>query len=97
MVVSNPKPIVEFLNAFLLLSGNYRLLNDIDFTEATDKDGDWDFIGNNWNSVGINDGYDNEAFTGTFVGGHHQRPILSASTILSKVYRRPRSASKVTQ
>ena len=53
------------------MSGNYRLMNDIDLTEATAKGGDWDFMGNGWNPIGSNDVYGNEAFTGTFDGAGH--------------------------
>ena len=53
------------------LDANYRLMNDIDLTEATAKGGDWDFMGNGWNPIGSNDVYGGETFTGIFDGGGH--------------------------
>lgn len=53
------------------LNANYRLMNDIDLTEATAKGGDWDFMGNGWNPIGSNDVYGDGTFTGIFDGGDH--------------------------
>ena len=33
------------------LAGNYKLINDIDLSEATAKDGDWDFGGRGWEPI----------------------------------------------
>ena len=54
------------------LSSNYILMNDIDLTAATAKDGDWDFNGCGWNPIGSNDIYSNEAFSGEFNGNGHK-------------------------
>ncbi len=50
------------------LSGHYKLMNDIDLTEATAEGGDWDNAGHGWTPIG---GNSEEAFTGTFDGGGH--------------------------
>lgn len=63
------RTVEELYNIRNNMSGNYRLMNDIDLTEATAKGGDWDFMGNGWNPIGSNDVYGDEAFTGTFDGG----------------------------
>ncbi len=51
------------------LAGHYILMNDIDLTEATAKDGEWDYSGKGWWPIG----YDNQwqsysDFTGVFDG-----------------------------
>ncbi len=53
------------------LDANYRLMNDIDLTEATAEDGDWNFMGNGWNPIGSNNIYGDGVFTGVFDGGGH--------------------------
>ena len=53
------------------LDANYRLMNDIDLTQATAEGGDWDFMGNGWNPIGSNDVYGGETFTGIFDGDGH--------------------------
>ena len=53
------------------MDANYRLMNDIDLTEATAKGGDWDFEGRGWNPIGSNNVYGNEPFTGIFDGDNH--------------------------
>lgn len=65
------RTIEELYNIRNDLDGNYRLMNDIDLTEATAKGGDWDYMGNGWNPIGSNDVYGAEAFTGTFDGAGH--------------------------
>lgn len=65
------RTIEELYNIRNNMSGNYRLMNDIDLTEATAKGGDWDFMGNGWNPIGSNDVYGDEAFTGTLDGDGH--------------------------
>lgn len=65
------RTIEELYNIRNNMSGNYRLMNDIDLTEATAKGGDWDFMGNGWNPIGSKDVYGGEAFTGTFDGAGH--------------------------
>lgn len=65
------RTIEELYNIRNDLDGNYRLMNDIDLTEATAKGGDWDYMGNGWNPIGSNDVYGAEAFTGTFDGDGH--------------------------
>lgn len=51
------------------LAGNYKLMNDIDLTEATAEGGDWDYNGRGWEPIGSNGIYSgNTPFTGTFDG-----------------------------
>ena len=51
------------------LAGNYKLMNDIDLSEATAEGGDWDYVGNGWEPIGSKGIYDNSTpFTGTFDG-----------------------------
>ena len=50
------------------MDGNYILMNDIDLSAATAKDGDWDFMGNGWEPIGSGGKYGNTEFTGTFDG-----------------------------
>lgn len=51
------------------LAGNYKLMNDIDLSEATAKGGDWDYVGNGWEPIGSKGIYSNSTpFTGTFDG-----------------------------
>lgn len=55
------------------LAGNYKLMNDIDLTEATAEGGDWDFMGNGWEPIGSNGIYSGETpFTGTFDGNGYE-------------------------
>ena len=53
------------------LTANYKLMNDIDLTEATAKGGDYDFYGNGWNPIGSNDVYGDGEFSGIFDGNGH--------------------------
>ena len=53
------------------MSGNFKLMNDIDMTQDTAVGGDWDFMGNGWEPIGSNGVYGNTAFTGTFDGNGH--------------------------
>lgn len=53
------------------LTAHYRLMNDIDLTEATAPGGDWDFNGNGWNPIGSNNAYGDGAFEGIFDGNGH--------------------------
>lgn len=64
--------IEELYNIRKNLNGNYILVNDIDFTAATAKGGDWDFMGNGWNPIGSEDVYGNSAFSGEFEGNGHR-------------------------
>ncbi|MCR5836955.1 MAG: bacterial Ig-like domain-containing protein [Lachnospiraceae bacterium] len=50
------------------MSGNYKLMNDIDLSEATAAGGDLDYLGNGWNPIGGGASYGSGAFTGTFDG-----------------------------
>jgi hypothetical protein len=51
------------------LAGNYKLMNDIDLTEATAEGGDWDYNGRGWEPIGSDGIYSGETpFTGTFDG-----------------------------
>ena len=51
------------------LADNYKLMNDIDLSEATAEGGDWDYVGNGWEPIGSKGIYDNSTpFTGTFDG-----------------------------
>lgn len=55
------------------LAGNYKLMNDIDLTEATAEGGDWDFGSRGWEPIGSNGIYSGETpFTGTFDGNGHE-------------------------
>ena len=54
------------------LSGNYKLINDIDLTEATAEGGDWDFGGRGWEPIGSNGNYGKQPFTGVFDGNGHE-------------------------
>ncbi len=55
------------------LAGNYKLMNDIDLTEATAEGGDWDYVGNGWEPIGSNGIYSGDTpFTGTFDGNGHE-------------------------
>ena len=55
------------------LDGNYKLMNDIDLTEATAEGGDWDFDGRGWEPIGSNGTYSGEKpFTGIFDGNKHE-------------------------
>ncbi len=54
------------------MSGNYKLMNDIDMTEDTSVGGDWDFMGNGWEPIGSDGIYGNIPFTGTFDGNGHK-------------------------
>lgn len=60
--------IQDLYNVRLDLTANYKLMNDIDLTEATASGGDWDFGGRGWNPIGSNDIYSKEAFSGIFDG-----------------------------
>ena len=50
------------------MSGNYKLMNDIDLSEATAVGGDYDFFGNGWKPIGSDNLYSDVAFTGVFDG-----------------------------
>lgn len=54
------------------LTANYKLMNDIDLTEATAKGGDWDFGGNGWNPIGSKNVYGSSKFSGIFDGNGHK-------------------------
>ena len=54
------------------MSGNYRLMNDIDMTEDTAVGGDWDFMGNGWEPLGSDGIYGNIPFMGIFDGNGHK-------------------------
>lgn len=55
------------------LAGNYKLMNDIDLTEATAEGGDWDFGGRGWEPIGSNGTYSGATpFTGTFDGNGYE-------------------------
>ena len=62
------RTIEELYNIRDDLTANYILMNDIDLTEATAEDGDWDFDGRGWNPIGSNDIYGSEEFSGIFDG-----------------------------
>ena len=66
------RTIAELYNINNNMSGNYKLMNDIDMTQDTAVGGDWDFMGNGWEPVGSNGVYGNTAFTGTFDGNGHK-------------------------
>ncbi|MBU5462021.1 hypothetical protein [Lachnoclostridium sp. MSJ-17] len=54
------------------LSGSYRLMNDIDLSEATAEGGEWDYSGNGWEPIGSNGIYGKTAFNGTFDGNGYE-------------------------
>ena len=55
------------------LSGNFKLMNDIDLTEAVAEGGDWDFGGRGWEPIGSNGIYSGATpFTGTFDGNGYE-------------------------
>ncbi len=60
--------IEDLYNIRLDLTANYKLMNDIDLTEATASGGEWDFGGRGWNPIGSNDIYADGAFSGIFDG-----------------------------
>ena len=66
------RTIAELFNINNNMSGNYKLMNDIDMTEDTAVGGDWDFMGNGWEPIGSDGIYSNIPFTGTFDGNGHQ-------------------------
>lgn len=53
------------------MSGNYKLMADIDLTELTAEGGKYDFNGNGWNPIGSEGIYGSTEFTGTFDGNGH--------------------------
>lgn len=66
------RTIAELYNINNNMSGNYKLMNDIDMTNDVAVGGDWDFMGNGWEPIGSNGIYTNTAFTGTFDGDGHK-------------------------
>lgn len=66
------RTIAELYNINNNMSGNYKLMNDIDMTEDTAYGGDWDFMGYGWEPIGSDGTYSNIPFTGTFDGNGHQ-------------------------
>ncbi len=62
------RTVVDLYNVRNDLTANYRLMNDIDLTEATAEGGDFDFMGNGWNPIGSNDVYGKLDFSGIFDG-----------------------------
>ena len=62
------------------LAGNYKLMNDIDLSEATVEGGDWDFGGRGWEPIGSNGIYSGSTpFTGTFDGNGYEIKGLQIS------------------
>ncbi len=67
------RTVEELYKVNLNLAGNYRLMNDIDLTEATAQGGDWDFGGRGWEPIGSNGNYGkNNPFTGVFDGNGYK-------------------------
>ncbi len=58
----------ELNNVRYYMSSHFKLINDIDLTEATATGGSCNFMGNGWNPIGSNNIYDAEPFTGEFDG-----------------------------
>ncbi len=50
------------------LSGNYKLMNDIDLSVVTASGGKYDFNSNGWEPIGSGKVYSSNAFTGVFDG-----------------------------
>lgn len=50
------------------MEGKYKLMNDIDLTEATAPGGIYDYNGCGWNPIGSNNTYSNTPFTGVLDG-----------------------------
>ena len=59
------------------LTANYKLMNDIDLTEATAPGGIYDYDGHGWNPIGSNNAYSDTPFTGIFDGQGHTIKGLS--------------------
>ena len=53
------------------MTANYKLMNDIDLTEATAKGGIYNFNGCGWNPIGSRNSYSGVSFTGEFDGQGH--------------------------
>lgn len=53
------------------LAANYKLMNDLDLTEATAVNGDWSFENQGWDPIGSDGRYFNKAFSGIFDGCGH--------------------------
>ncbi len=66
------RTIAELYNINNNMSGNYKLMNDIDMTEDVAVGGDWDFMGNGWEPIGSDGVYGNVAFRGKFDGDGHK-------------------------
>ena len=66
------RTIAELYNINNNMSGNYKLMNDIDMTDDVAVGGDWDFMGNGWEPIGSNGVYGKTAFTGSFDGDGHK-------------------------
>ena len=58
----------ELNNVRYYMSSHFKLINDIDLTEATATGGSCDFMGNGWKPIGSNNIYRAEPFTGEFDG-----------------------------
>lgn len=95
--VSAQSDIIEIYTAEQLravddnLSGNYKLMNDIDLSTLTASGGKYDFNGNGWEPIGSGGVYGNNAFTGVFDGNGH---TISGIRIL--VSSMPKGASSKT-
>ena len=66
------RTVEELYKVNLNLAGNYRLMNDIDLTEATAQGGDWDFGGRGWEPIGSNGNYGKHPFCGIFDGNGYE-------------------------
>lgn len=66
------RTIAELYNINNNMSGNYKLMNDIDMTNDVAVGGDWDFLGNGWEPIGSIGIYGGTPFTGVFDGNGHK-------------------------
>lgn len=73
------------------LSGNYRLMNDIDLSTCTGSNGKYDYYGNGWEPIGSCGVYGNNAFTGVFDGNGY-----TISGIRIHITSMPKGASSKT-
>ncbi len=65
------------------LTANYKLMNDLDLTEATAEGGVYDFKGHGWKPIGVDDNYSATSFTGKFDGCGHTISGMRISGSLS--------------
>lgn len=66
------RTVEDLYNIRYNMDANYRLMNDLDLSDALGEGGEYNFMdGNGWEPIGSDGKYSNIAFTGTFDGGFH--------------------------